>query len=1114
MAETVLSMARTVLRSAVGMAASAAAAEMGLLVGVRKDIWFIKDELETIQAFLEVAEAIKKKDALLKVWAKQVRDLSYNIEDCLSEFMVHVGSQSLAQRLTKLKDRHEIAMRIRDLKSRVEEVSIRNTRYSFIKMEAVNNIQGVNSYTEDVRSHSANNIDEAELVGFSKPKVELIKLMDVNTAEGNAKVICVVGMGGLGKTTLARKIYDSEEDIVKKFPSRAWITVSQSFNKIGVLKDMINQLLGGDSLKRCLNALEGKVVQVEDLTKYLTTWLKYKRYFIILDDLWTIDAWKWINDIVFSSSNIKGSRIIVTTRDIGLAKECTLESLIYPLKPLEPVDATTLLLRKSRRTHEDMGKVENFKDIVEQLVKKCGCLPLAVLTIGGILATKRLGDWEFVYNQLPSELESNPSLEVMRRMVTLSYSHLPSHLKSCFLYLSIFPEDYEIKRRHLIERWIAEGFVKSRVGWNIEDVGKSYFNELINRSMIEPSRVSVEGNVKSCRVHDIMRDVMVSISRDENFVYLAGENVTSVAENFRHVAFHCRSNNDLGMDWCHVRSLTMFSERPKELPPSLCSPNLRMLRALDLEGAQFRVTEKDISNIGVLRHLKYMNLSYPKGYSNIYKLPRCIGKLQGLQILDIRDTYISTLPVQVSKLRSLRSLRCCKNTVHSNFGPHSPSEQLAKIRPPPVPMIVTPVYGPAQGNRVNVVSGVQMAYSSRWFESAGVSLPRGIGNLKELLILEVVDITRTSGKAVKEMGELTQLRKLSVVTQGATEEKCKLLCVAIQKLSSLRSLRMEANGRGNGHGTLEWLHSLVSPPPLLKTLNLVGSLGEEMPAWVGSLMHLVKVYFEYNRLKEESKTLEILGTLPNLILFRLGWDSYVGDKLVFKAEAFPSLMTLDIWGLNQPRQLAFEKGSSPKLETVQISGVLLRLGIIGIKHLPSLKEITLGDFAHVANLAVLRNEVDIHPNRPMLRLAEGRTSHDLGRIPKGSNVQVIEENEELEPPQIHEPAETGETSSQTSTSGTNSEDDELEDVQGSNVVKVDETEEESALAPETGTAGESSQPEVVLAMPTSKDSEGEGSNVVQVEETEEEPVLLPEIGTAGESSQSEVVEVMSTMEVR
>ncbi|KAK1613825.1 hypothetical protein QYE76_019342 [Lolium multiflorum] len=272
MADTVLSMARSMVGGAVSKAASAVADEMSLLMGVHKDIWFIKDELETMQAFLEAAEAMKEKDKLLKVWAKQVRDLSYNIEDCLGEFMVHVASQSLSRQLRKLKDRHRIAMQIRDLKSRVEEVSYRNTRYNLIDKNQVlaRAIDERDYCMEDIRNQSGSNIDEAELVGFSKPKEELIKLLDVHARNGPAQVVCVVGMGGLGKTTLTRKVYESMEN----FSCYAWVTVSQSFFRTDLLKGMIKQLLGDHALKK---QLEANVVREDSLAEYLRKELLEKR---------------------------------------------------------------------------------------------------------------------------------------------------------------------------------------------------------------------------------------------------------------------------------------------------------------------------------------------------------------------------------------------------------------------------------------------------------------------------------------------------------------------------------------------------------------------------------------------------------------------------------------------------------------------------------------------------------------------------------------------------------------------------------------------------------------------------------------------------------------------
>nr|TKW21003.1 hypothetical protein SEVIR_4G190400v2 [Setaria viridis] len=620
-----------------------------------------------------------------------------------------------------------------------------------------------------------------------------------------------------------------------------------------------------------------------------------------------------------------------------------------------------------------------LKTTVTKLVKKCGGLPLAILTIGAMFASTQISEWEKLFKQLPSELESNPNLEAMRRIVTLSYSHLPSHIKPCFLYLSIFPEDFEIKRRSLVDRWIAEGFVRARIGMTIEDVGECYFNELVKRSMVQPSRVNLEGHVKSCRVHDIMRDIIVSISREENFVYSSEDNIPrTVEENFHHVVFHGSNYPTLKMDWSRVRSLTFFGERPMGPARSFCFAQLRMLRALDLGSAEFAFTQKEINNIGLLPHLKYVNVRCGQGYSNIYALPRSIGKLQGLQTLDIRYSHISALPTEICKLQSLRSLRCRKIACYEccDLPKVCMTEALC------IPKIFTALAYSEE--REEIIADLHMAYSSRWSRTYGVRIPIGISKLRELQILEVVDIKRTDTKSIEELGELCQLRKLSVSTKGATDKKCKNFCKAIQKLSSLRSLSVDGTDDSVA-GTLEWMGSAFSPPPLLTSLRLYGYIGE-MPNWFRNLAQLVKILLFGSKL-EEGKAMEILGALPNLIVLCLYEEAYVGEKLVFAEGAFLSLRKLDIRSLDQLREMRFEEGGSPQMESIEIWSCRLESGITGINHLPRLKGISLGYRSKVARLGTLQEEVNAHGNQPVLRLQEDRSYHGLREV-EGFDVLV------------------------------------------------------------------------------------------------------------------------------
>uniref|UniRef100_A0A0D9WPD9 NB-ARC domain-containing protein n=1 Tax=Leersia perrieri TaxID=77586 RepID=A0A0D9WPD9_9ORYZ len=946
MAETALGMAMTLVGGALSVASSAAKEEVGLLIGVQDDIWFINDELEMMQAFLKAVDGASENTGVLKAYLKQIRDMAYDIEDYLEDFMIFIRNRSLLKQLLSLGTRHRITIQIRTIKQRVQEVSQRNLRYNLIKLTP--------SVLDDVtRNLSALYVEESQLVGLDEPMKKLMEMINRNTEDIEAnksgpRVISVIGMGGLGKTTLANNVYNSK-DLGDQFDSRAWITVSQSFDPKELIKEMINQMFGVETLKTILGQHEGIVLKLEHLTRRLQERLQEKRYFVVLDDVWTIEAWDYIK-LSFPNNSKDGSCVVVTTRNQALAKICSPPSLIHQVEILEEKDAENLFLRKTNKTLLELEKDTHLNKTVEKILKKCGGLPLAILTVGGLLANKDTKEWEDLYNQLPSELESNPSLEALRKVVTLSYNHLPSHLKACFLHLSIFPEDFKIKRKHLVNRWIAEGFIITGINTRrtLEEIAESYFYELISRSMIQPSQLDICGNVKTCKLHDIVRDIAMSISIQENHVLLLEEHANiniATKESIRHVSCFAHKKLKSGLDLTRVRSFTLFKE-PLDPIASLCSSKFKMLRVLDLSNAGYEVEQQDIDGILLLSHLKYVH--FPKG-SNIYAIPRSIENIQGLLTLDIMGSMITSLPSEIVKLQSLRSLRCTKGPIY-NLDISEPWTCCCEAIGLPLILILL---------RSRAIPDLHRAFCSCWSESSGVGVPKGLGRLKELQTLEAVDIKLTSRKAIKDLRELTQLRKLVVTGEGASKKKCTTFCTALKKLTSLSSLCVTAD-QNRGSESLDLLVCVSSPFPCLERLQLAGYL-QKIPSWVGSSVQLVKIKLEYCRLKE----VDVLAQLPNLLRLSLIYYAYDADKLVFHTQGFPKLRILQLEHLEALREVTFEENTLLQMENITIYGCKLTSGIHGIKHLLNLRAIKLFD-CPVENIGMLRQEVHAHPNHPVL----------------------------------------------------------------------------------------------------------------------------------------------------
>uniref|UniRef100_A0A6N2K1C7 NB-ARC domain-containing protein n=1 Tax=Salix viminalis TaxID=40686 RepID=A0A6N2K1C7_SALVM len=457
-----------------------------LLTGVRTEAEYISDELEFMKAFLRVADAMEERDPGLEVLVKKVRDIAYDMEDALDDFklrLTHDRGQRFFAPLQRsfdyvlnLRARHQIASRIRGIKSRVIGISEAHRRYlnrnDIMKQGSIfSSISRLESQGDGLL------LEEADLVGIEKPKRQLIEWL-LERKPGR-EVVSVVGMGGLGKSTLVKKVYD-DPDVKKQFKFRAWITVSQSFKKEELLKDIIQQLF------RIHRKRGPKGVDHMDYDKLRTVINKF---------LQQKNAWGAFQHAL--PNNNCGSRIMVTTRNTEVASTACMDfpDRVFPLVPLSQEESWILFCKK---IFPNNTCPPHLKNISETILGRCEGLPLAIVSISGVLATKdknKLDEWEMVHRSLGAGFENNDTLMNTRKILSLSYNDLPYYLKCCLLYFSIFPEGNPIGRMKLIRLWIAEGFVEGKEGMTLEEVAEDYLNELIKRSLVRVEATS-DGRVK------------------------------------------------------------------------------------------------------------------------------------------------------------------------------------------------------------------------------------------------------------------------------------------------------------------------------------------------------------------------------------------------------------------------------------------------------------------------------------------------------------------------------------------------------------------------------------------------------------------------------------------
>ncbi|KAM3412905.1 hypothetical protein ACQJBY_004215 [Aegilops geniculata] len=619
--------------------------EYKLLKRVRKEIEFLKRELERMQILLErLADMEGRLDGLARGWRDSVRDLSYDMEDCIDRFMDRLGSgdakpkfmKRTARRLKTLWARHDIATQIKELKARVMEESERRDRYKldesyYSPTKTVEIDPRITSLHEEVK-------DLVAMDGRVKQVTAL--LMDESM---ELKVVPIVGSGGLGKTTLAMEVY---RKIAVDFQCRGFVSVSRTLDIEKLLKDVLSQIdkdAYGNS----------KRWEKEQLIRETKQILTGKRYFIVIDDVWKEQDWKLVKAAFPENNN--GSRIIATTRITGVAKQCCSNSggRLYQMVPLDD-DASRKLFFKRIFSSDDPCPSE-LEEVSTGILRKCGGLPLAISTFASLLANKphKKDEWERLEDSISTgpSLDNDGNLKVMKDILLLSYWDLPHHLKTCLLYLCIYPEDYKIKCNELKWKWMTEGFLDRQWG-RLDEVAENCINELVNRNMIQPTDMYDDGTVKYCRVHDMVLDLIISLSDEENFAtVLNGRVCNSFPSKIRRLSVQASGGKHQGAVCAvtetklHVRSLTTFWQ-VEQLPHVV---DFHALRVLDL-GHGTWLESKHVKHIGSSRQLRYLRI----GHSKITELPGEIGKLQHLETLDLGGCYLLLrLPSTVVQLQKL-----------------------------------------------------------------------------------------------------------------------------------------------------------------------------------------------------------------------------------------------------------------------------------------------------------------------------------------------------------------------------------------------------------------------------------------------------------------------------
>ncbi|ERN19242.1 probable disease resistance protein RF9 [Amborella trichopoda] len=886
-------MAESVLRILLQKISEPLVQEAIHLYGIPDKVVRLTNELERMHAFLKHAEKIvAADDDMTKVLVRQIRDLAYEAEDAIDAFLDQAArrkrrgfigclSNSVVF-LGQLWGRHQVGVKIEVINTKLDDISKRSSLYDLPQGSTWEEATSCRvKRLREMRKTSPLQV-ERDLVGIEEEMSSLERSLLVG-GDRRCKVF-VVGMGGVGKTTLVKKVYN-RGNVKALFEYSDWVCVSQTYSVSEILRGIINRVgvlsLGKNRLVASPEGLQD--MNEPRMKEVLHSHLGALRYLIVLDDIWDIHAWVSIRDALPDVNN--GSRILITTRNMGLA-EMVDGSTIHHLQPLPKEESWELFCKKAF-LHSDGRCPEYLKDISHGIIRKCGGLPLALVVVGGLLSTKVMSSetmtalaWRKVLEGF-SRYQDKGEVKISM-ILSLSYFDLPYYLKPCFLYLSAYPEDFKIRRTTLIQLWVSEGFIEKEDNEILEDVADDYLEELVNRNMIQVESVSLNGRIKSCVVHDLLHDLSLAIAKEQNFLGVVAGRGNMPSQRVRRLAFHDDVDDDLSSHKApsKIRSFFLydtFSYKDFTMVPKYCLFNGKLIRVLVLENVRMEYSPKGLGN---LTHLSYLSF---RGSEVAGEFLQSIRKLEHLEMLDLR----------------VKSLIPCKTR-----------NGLISCRPLPSLRHLYASWDILENQPIHLNGESSRCLQTLWIQGGGSRWIR------------------------ESLGGFSQLRKLRI--EGMDEKDIETVYQSIGKLKCLRSLTLKADGCATQ--TLHNLAAVSHAPVLLEKTELYGKL-VKLPGWFGTLQYLTKLVLVHSRLNEDEFTK--FQVLPQLTILWLQDQAYMGKAMHCIAGGFPRLEHLKLYNLTKLEEWErLEQGSMPCLHTLEIQSCpKLRMLPEGLQHIKALQHV-------------------------------------------------------------------------------------------------------------------------------------------------------------------------------